>query len=99
MGVTRRTDRAGSVGHGNLSGARGARAILVGDRYISKEEQDQDKALIHREPIRTRYAFECDVCGLKVVRHRVPMFAILDKLALSGVSEISLSGLAAIVAK
>jgi hypothetical protein len=87
----------GQPSSGKLRGARAVHQILVGDRYVTTDEQARDKTLIYSEPIRGRYQFRCDICGLSLVRHAEPVRAALDKLAAAGVSEISLAQLAAIV--
>ena len=50
-----------------------------------------------RLPGRTRYKLPCDLCGRSVVVRAERMHPVLDKLAEGGVSEISLTGLAAIL--
>lgn len=50
-------------------------------------------------PVRIRYHFACDLCGLSVVGRRERLSPILDGLAEAGVSEVSLRGLATILSK
>ena len=73
-----------------------SRTSLVENRPVSAEEFKRDP-FVFDNGSRSRYNFKCEICGLSVVRQSEAVMLCFDRLAEAGVSEISLSVLAAIL--
>jgi len=73
-----------------------ARRTLVGDEVVTAERHKSEPD-IYDNGSRRRYSFQCKICGLSIARKAAVVEPVFNRLAGAGVSEISLSALAAIL--
>jgi hypothetical protein len=79
-------------------GTAPTRVGMVGDRVVTQDEWQANPAVFETEQgSRSRYKLSCATCGLALAVREEKLESSLDRLLKSGINEVSLVALAAML--